>query len=107
MRRFLAATAVIGASLISAAPDALAQCRNGWCTGGCSDQSGCEWIKLKNRGYPVRRVINRDKDSEFVMDYDCQRHTYRFVNDDGTVDPWGELMPGTKGERSLEVACNM
>ena len=107
VRRFLAVAVVLGASLISVAPDALAQCRNGWCTGGCKEDF-CSWIKLKNRGYPVRRVISRDSArKEFVMDYDCQRYLRRFVNSDGTVSRWDELMPGTVGERSLEVACSM
>ena len=103
------AAVVIGGAFI-AAPYALAQCRNGWCKADCSG-SYCAYIKLENRGYPVRRALLRDRGKELLVDYDCQRYRTRFVNTYGINAPylfaWKEEMQGTIGDYRLKVVCNM
>ena len=65
MRRFLATTAVIGASLISAAPDALAQCRNGWCRSGCNNDDECNYVTVISRNYPYVIFMNNSPHGMF------------------------------------------
>ena len=106
MRRFLVATAVIGASLISAAPDALAQCRGGWCAAGCG-RSGCRYVKLLSRNYPFVSYQVVSPNGTFNVEADCQQYKSRYLNSDGTKDPWKDAMPGSVGRKVIETACNM
>ncbi len=101
MKLFLLASLLVASS--SAA--ALAQCRNGWCKGGCAvNQDSCAYVKPLNRGYPIRRVKHTN-DATHIMDFDCQQPRWRIVWEDGSLDPWIDVNPGTVMEVTFEVAC--
>ena len=92
--------------VLSSASVALAQCRNGWCRTGCITNGDCRYVKLVNKGYPIRRV-RYNSNRIWTKDVDCQQYRWRLVNDDGTLDPWMDAMPGSLGEAMIETACNM
>ena len=109
VRSFLVAAAVIGASLVSAAPDALAQCRNGWCKAACTNNGKCSYVKVLSRNYPYVIYMDNSLMGMFKAQADCQQFKRRLLEVDG--DPlsadWKEMMPGSMGEGIVETACNM
>ena len=109
MRRFLVAVAFLGSSLVAYIPDALAECKGDWCKGACYPD-GCEYVKLINRGYPIRRVLKRGE-YDTIRDYDCEEYKMRFADGDAIGDPngdlWFDLPPGVVGHTTLKVVCSM
>ena len=109
MRRFLAAAAVIGTSLLSSVPDALAQCRNGWCNAGCTNDDKCNYVKAISRNYRYVIYMDSDPSGMIKMQADCQQLKRRILEIDGEPFPgeWNYMMPGSIGEGIVETACNM
>ncbi len=102
VRPFLAAAVVTAGSFVAAAPDALAQCRNGWCKVGCSD-SGCYYVRVIDRDYPIYKVEESGPDRTKIVYFDCQQ--YKWKNEGW--DSWTQMMPGSIGEAVIETACKM
>ena len=123
MRRLLVAAALVSASWVAIAPNALAQCRNGWCEVGCYlDDHYCFSFKLEDRGYPVRTMKYRNsavKKFTFGVMIDCREYRKKDISmmereDDEAMLPtypweageWEPVKPGTVMDVLLTTACD-
>lgn len=108
----IATAAVIGAAFVTAALPALAQCRNGWCKAGCFSDGTCQYVKVFERDYPYVKYLVKTSNEMNRIKGDCQQYTYKYLEIDGNSISedeyeWTQAMPGSAGEKKLELACNM
>ena len=85
-----------------------AEARNGWVRAGCSKSTGnCLYVKvLSTSDYPIVKFkSNHTNGLMHTEEAHCFKWAMRYVNDDGSRDPWKEQMPGTVGESMLEAVC--
>lgn len=92
--------------VLSSASVALAQCRNGWCQAACTDNGKCYYIKVTSIEHPFVTYLEKGPRFEWKIQADCQQYKTRYLNPDGTKDPWIQQMPGSVGEGIVETACN-
>ena len=98
----IAAAAVIGASFIAPNP---AEARNGWIKGGCTYDNDCNYVKILERSnYPIVKYKYNSKNM-WTKEAHCLNWATRYVNDDGSRDPWRDVMPESIGEAALKVVC--
>ena len=109
MRRFLAVAAFISASLFAVAPNALAQCRNGWCQAHCDEDGICNYVKVISRDYPYIIYMDNDPEGMFKRQVNCKQFKSRTLAIDGDpyVGEWRDAMPNSIGEAILETVCKM
>ena len=105
MCQFLVAVPFLGSSVVAYASDVLAECRGDRCKGACGPD-GCEYVKLINSRYPLRRVLTLDE-YDIIIDYDCEEYKMRFAEGDPNVNFWFDLPPSVIGHDTLKVACSM
>ena len=98
----IAAAAVIGTSFIATSP---ADARNGWIKAGCNYDNQCNYVKVLDRNkYPI---VKYKYNSKYLVTKEAHCHDWasRYVNDDGSRDPWEDVMPESMGEAAVKVVC--
>ena len=99
---FIAAAAVIGGSFLIPVP---AEARNGWVKIHCDRNDECTYQKIIKRSGSIVTVLTQSKNGRFTEEKNCSTWAYRFVNSNGSKDPWDDVMPGSIGEMEQENAC--
>ena len=92
-------------TIFSAIP-ALAECKDGWCKGGC-DQKRCMKVKVLSKNDSIIKVRLSNNRGIGDAEYDCKNFKYRFIRNDGSVGEWNQSKANTPGRKTMEVACNM
>ena len=98
----IATAAVIGTSFMAANP---AEARSGWIRGGCDYDNDCNYVKVLNRSNYSAVKYKFNGKYMWTKVVHCLNWATRFVNDDGSRDPWRDVMPGSVGEAAVEVVC--
>ena len=99
----IAAAAVIGGSFLIPVP---AEAKNGWVNVGSLRNGETHYVKPLGGNWPYRMYINGFSSGEDLKaEADCKRWRTRWVNADGSREPWKDVMPGSFGESKVEVAC--
>ena len=109
VRRFLAAAAVIGVFCGCDAPDAPAQCSNGWCKAGCDDNGICNNLKVTSRNYPHVVYMNNHPTGYRDEEADCEQFRWRVWEKIGSAIEYGrfwKVMPGSAEEAKIKTVCN-
>ena len=105
--RLLAAVVVASASLASVAPDALAQCINGWCKGACNLAGECWYTKvISSANYPYVIYLEKTPTGTQKLEANCHLYTSRYIRDNGSRSKWFQQMPGSVGQGVLDSVCN-
>ena len=92
-------------TILSAIP-AFAECKDGWCKGGC-DKKRCMKVKVISKNYPVIKVSLSNNRGVGNAEYDCKAYKYRFIRSDGSMGEWNQSKAGSPGRKTIEVACKM
>lgn len=104
LRSYLLGLAVIASSFIAVNP-VEAQSRNGWYKVGCDVDDGCMYVKKIGGSWPFIKYKWNIKSGMFTSEADCQQWRFRFINSDGSKEPWSDIMPGSKGNDKMEILC--
>ena len=103
--RFLCFPSIFALAIFSAVP-AFAECKDGWCKGGC-DEKRCMKVKVLSKNYPVIKVRLSNNRGIGDAEYDCKNYKYRFIRSDGSMGNWSQSKSNTPGRKTIEVACSM
>ena len=97
------ATAVIGALFL--VPNSV-EARNGWINLGEDSKGTTHFVKPLCGNWPYQMYMNNTSDGPSLKaEADCKNWRYRWVNADGSRDPWAEVMPQSWGEEKVKAAC--
>ena len=106
MKRFLL-PALLTITALSGGSIHAQECPNGWCSGGCISASDCNFVKVLSRNHPYVTYQVKSPNGMFKKQADCQQYKSRFINSDGTKDPWDPIMQGSIAEAEINTACGM
>ena len=104
LRSYLLGLAVIASSFIAVNP-VEAQSRNGWYKSGCGNNGECTYVKNIGGKWPYIQYKSNSPYGMFTKEADCHQPSSRFINSDGSVTPWEDVMPGSMGEREINIVC--
>ena len=110
MRPLAAVAAVfMGAFLVNNAPQAIAQCRDGWCRAACTKRGRCNYVKVILRQYPYVIYLGNDSKGMYKLKSDCEksRTIILEINGINVSGRWVQMKPGSRGESIIKAACNM
>ena len=96
---------ILALSILSAIP-AFAECKDGWCKGGC-DEKRCMKVKVISKNYPFIKVRLSNNRGIGDAEYDCKNYKYRFIRDDGSMGQWSQAKINSPGRKTIEVACSI
>lgn len=105
LMKYLGLSAIFAIAIFSGIP-AIAECKDGWCKGGC-DEKRCMKVKVISKKYPIIAVRLSNNRGIGNAEYNCKNYKYRFIRDDGTMGEWNPSRPNTPGRKTIEVACKM
>ena len=107
--RPLAAAVFMGTCLASAAPPAMAQCRDGWCRAACTKSGRCNYVKVITRKYPYVIYLGNDSKGMYKLQSDCKKSRTIILEINGTQvsSRWIQMKPGSRGESIIKAACKM
>ena len=103
IRSYLVGLAVIASSFIAVNP-AEAQSKSGWTLVGCNGDR-CFYVKNIGGKWPYIQYKFNSPYGMFTKEADCHQPSSRFINSDGSVTPWEDVMPGSMGEREINIVC--
>ena len=78
---------------------------NQWQEVGCSVDGDCISLQVSEKAYPKVIFITHGTGDIMKSEGDCYQNKQRFVNSDGTKDPWEMAMSGSVREAVLKTAC--
>ncbi len=96
---------ILAFALLSAIP-AFAECKDGWCKGGC-DEKRCMKVKVISKNYPLIKVRLSNNRGIGDAEYDCKNYKYRFIRTDGSMGEWSQAKNNSPGRKTIEVACSI
>ena len=92
-------------TVLSAIP-AFAECKYGWCKGGC-DQKRCMKVKVLSKNHPVIKVRLSNNRGIGDSEYNCKTYEYRFIRNDGSLGEQSQAKTGSPGKKAIDVACSI
>ena len=104
--KLLCFPSILAFVVLSAIP-AFAECKDGWCKGGC-DEKRCMKVKVLSKNYPLIKVRLSNNRGIGEAEYDCNDYKYRFIRNDGsTTGEWSQVKNNSPGRKTIEVACGI
>jgi hypothetical protein len=101
-----AALALLGALAIGASPVDSRGLPNEWLYAGESAKGVKHFVKIIQCQEDICLFWDRDTAAgDYRSEVDCARMLKRWVNKDGSRDPWNNVTRGSMAEAKIEVVC--